>query len=231
MDAVSGDETDPGFDSDGVSSNRDDSTYARLRTIIAAGELPSGAWLREAALAERLGVSRTPIREALSRLAAEGLVEISRNKGAQIVSFTPEDVVALYDLRAGFEPHAVLLAVPRLTDADLERLDSLSKRMEDSVRSGRIEPLNSLNTEFHGVFLERCGNRHFGIALQAAMRPAVVAHTFRTYSPEALQRSMMHHAELVAAAVSRDGEWAEAIMRQHILAARNAAAASGQHVR
>ncbi len=203
----------------------DESVYAQLHSIIVAGELPDGAWLRETSLAERFGVSRTPIREALNRLAAEGLVEISRNKGAQIVSFSPDEVTDLYDVRAGFEPHATRLAVPRLDDDDVNKLAALSARMEEVVAAGRLGELNALNSAFHGIFVEQCGNRHFAIALQAVMRPAMVAHTFRKYSPEALNRSMLHHAELVAAAEARDGEWAEAIMRQHILAARNAAGA------
>lgn len=203
----------------------DESPYTRLRALIASGDVAPGSWLREAALAERLGVSRTPVREALNRLAAEGIVEISRNKGAQVVSFTPEDVAGLYDVRAGFEPHAALLAVPRLSDDDVERLAGLNTAMEAAAAEGDLRTLGALNNEFHGVFVERCGNRHFAVALQTLMRPAVVAHTFGKYSPEALHRSMHHHAELVAAARARDGEWAEAVMRTHILAARNAAGA------
>ena len=203
----------------------DDSAYARIRELIASGELGPGDWLREAALASRFGVSRTPIREALNRLAAEGIVELSRNKGAQVVSFSGKDVADLYDVRAGFEPHAALLAVPRLSDADVDRLAELAAAMEEAAGSGSLEGLSALNKEFHEIFVQRCGNRHFAAALQTLMRPAVVAHTFHKYSPEALQRSMSHHAELVAAARARDGEWAEAVMRTHILAARNAAGA------
>ncbi|WP_081737647.1 GntR family transcriptional regulator [Arthrobacter sp. H41] len=203
----------------------DEGAYAQVRALIASGELAAGSWLREKILAERIGVSRTPIREALNRLSAEGMVEISRNKGAQVVSFTPDDVAGLYDVRAGFEPHAALLAVPLLGDEDVDRLAELAAAMEDVVRSGELDALSALNSAFHGLFVDRCGNRHFATALQTLMRPAVVAHTFRKYSPEALNRSMLHHAELVAAARARDGEWAEAIMRTHILAARNAAGA------
>lgn len=215
-------ETHPPFPRD---RELDEGTYAQVRALITSGELAAGSWLREKTLADRIGVSRTPIREALNRLSAEGMVEISRNKGAQVVSFTPDDVAGLYDVRAGFEPHAALLAVPRLTDQDVDRLAELAAAMEDAVRSGQLDSLSALNSAFHGLFVDRCGNRHFATALQTLMRPAVVAHTFRKYSPEALNRSMLHHAELVAAARARDGEWAEAIMRTHILAARNAAGA------
>lgn len=203
----------------------DESAYAQVRSMITSGELAAGSWLRETTLAERIGVSRTPVREALNRLAAEGLVEISRNKGAQVMSFTPEDVADLYDVRAGFEPHAVLLAVPNLTDEDIEQLATLASRMEAAVESGQLDELSTLNSAFHGIFIERCGNRHFATALQSLTRPAIVAHTFRKYSSEALHRSMLHHAELVAAVRAKDGEWAEAVMRAHILAARSAAGA------
>ncbi|WP_298254644.1 GntR family transcriptional regulator [uncultured Arthrobacter sp.] len=204
--------------------DRDVSAYGQVRAMIASGELAAGAWLRETTLADRIGVSRTPIREALNRLAAEGLVDLSRNKGAQVVDFSTEDVAGLYDVRSGFEPHAVRLSVPHLTDDDVAELASLSARMEAVVDGGGdMDGLSPLNAAFHGIFIERCGNRHVATALQAVMRPAVVAHTFRKYSEAALRRSMQHHAELVAAADARDGEWAEAVMRTHILAARNAA--------
>lgn len=92
-----------------------DRAYEKVLLMITSGVLPAGTWLREQVLAERIGVSRTPIREVLNRLAAEGVVEMSRNKGARVTSFSPSDVAALYDLRARFEPHAALLAVPRMS--------------------------------------------------------------------------------------------------------------------
>ena len=200
----------------------DDSAYSQLRAMLASGELQPGAWLREKTLAERIGVSRTPIREALNRLAAEGLVEISRNKGAQVVSFTAADIADLYDVRAGFEPRAALLSVPLLTDDDVQQLENLAARMEEAVRAGRLTELSALNGAFHRIFVERCGNRHLSIALRAILRPTMVARTFLSYSQESLKRSMNHHAELVAAANAPDGEWAEAVMRVHLLAAKNA---------
>lgn len=200
-----------------------DRAYEKVLLMITSGVLPAGTWLREQVLAERIGVSRTPIREVLNRLAAEGVVEMSRNKGARVTSFSPSDVAALYDLRARFEPHAALLAVPRMSSEDVDQLAQLSGQMEVIVSEGTgLEHLSAFNNAFHALFVERCGNRHLAIALQAVVRPAIVARTFREYSAHALRRSMLHHAELVVAAEARDGEWAEAVMRAHILAARHA---------
>lgn len=200
--------------------------YTELLARISAGQFAAGERLFEQALARDLGVSRTPVRDALKRLAAEGLVDTTPNKGAQLISFTPEEMAGMYDLRAQFEPVATRLAVVRLDAEDVERLQELSDQMHRIVASGH-DPgeLTTLNNAFHAVFVERCGNRHLAIALQALFRPTIVTATFRRYDPRALERSMQHHRELVEAARAGDGEWAEAVMRSHILAARHASAA------
>lgn len=196
--------------------------YAALLSRISSGEIGAGERLFEQSLAQDLGLSRTPVRDALKRLAAEGLVDIEPHRGAQVISFTPEDVAALYSMRAEFEPVATRLAVPRMSDDDVQLLAELSERMERVVADG-TDPggLTALNNQFHAVFVEGSGNRHLSIALRALFRPAVVSRTFRTYTPRALERSMQHHAELVEAAAARDGEWAEAVMRAHVLSARH----------
>jgi DNA-binding GntR family transcriptional regulator len=205
------------------SADASERAYTALLGRISAGELSAGERLLEQSLAEAIGVSRTPVRDALRRLAAEGMVDIHPNRGAQVVSFTPEDVAALYAMRAEFEPVAARLSVPLLTDDDRRRLAVLAAQMEAVVDEGR-DPgeLTTLNNAFHAVFVDGAGNRHLAIALQALFRPAVVTRTFRRYDERALRRSMQHHAELVEAAEARDGQWAEAVMRAHILSARHA---------
>ena len=93
-----------------------------LRELILAGSLAAGAKLGETELANRLDVSRTPVREALSRLAAEGLVEIVPNRGARVAKWSDHDLEQIFELRLRLEPYAVGLAVPRLTNADLDEL-------------------------------------------------------------------------------------------------------------
>jgi DNA-binding GntR family transcriptional regulator len=216
--------TEAGADVDAPApADASERAYTALLTRISAGELSAGERLFEQSLARAIGVSRTPVRDALKRLAAEGMVDIHPNRGAQVVSFTPEDVAALYAMRAEFEPIAARLSVPLLSDDDVARLARLASQMEAIVED-RQDPggLTSLNNAFHAVFVDGSGNRHLAIALQALFRPAVVTRTFRRYDERALRRSMQHHAELVEAAQARDGEWAEAVMRAHILSARHA---------
>lgn len=209
-----------------ITGDVSDRVYTELLDQISAGRFSAGERLFEQALARDLGVSRTPVRDALKRLAAEGLVDATPNKGAQLISFTPEETASMYDLRAQFEPVACRLAVLRLDADDIQRLQDLNDRMHTIVANGHDPAeLTTLNNAFHAVFVDQCGNRHLAIALQALFRPTIVTTTFRRYDPRALERSMQHHRELVEAARAGDGEWAEAVMRSHILAARHATAA------
>lgn len=196
-----------------------------MLAMILEGDVVEGEWLRETLLAEQIGVSRTPIREAIKRLAAEGALEVHPRRGAQVVSLTNEETGSLFELRARFEPLAVRLSVPRLTDEQLAVLADLGDRMEALGRAKRPDwpEMSRLNNDFHAVFIRNTGNRHLTLAIQTVIRPVLVARTFQTYSPAALERSMRHHAELVDAARIGDADWAEAVMRAHILAAQHTA--------
>lgn len=200
-----------------------DIAYRSILDLILRGEVGFGERLVEKSLVAASGVSRTPVRQALNRLAAEGVVDISRNKGAHVATFTDEDVRSLLDVRARFESQAAGLAVERLTEEDLDRLAALAREMEELVE-GEYDPfeLSRLNNAFHTVFIEKCGNRHLALAIQSLVMPAMVARTYGRYTPGALRRSMHHHAELVVAAAAGDAVWVESAMRTHILAARHA---------
>lgn len=213
----------------GTDADAQDSAERAYRTVLAMiinGQAAEGSWLRETALAEQIGVSRTPIRQALNRLAAEGAVDLHPRRGAQVVSFGVEEMDSLFALRAQFEPLAARLAVPRLTEEHLAELTSLAAQMEQLVATdpSDSQEMTRLNNGFHEVFIREAGNKHLTLAIQTVSRPVFVARTFRQYSPAGLERSMRHHRELVEAARAGDGEWAEAIMRAHILAARHATA-------
>lgn len=200
--------------------------YRAVLSMIVKGEVAEGSWLRETSLAEQIGVSRTPVRQALNRLAAEGAVELKPHRGAQVVSISPEEVDSLYDLRAQFEPLATKLAVPRMQPEHLEELADLAEQMEALVAEPQTDAqeMTRLNNAFHAVFIREASNRHLAMAIQAVTRPVYVARTFQTYSRHGLERSMRHHAELIDAARHGDGDWAEAVMRAHILSARHASA-------
>ena len=107
------------------SSGAVESAYRYIRGSIIRGELTSGEVLLESNLAERIGVSRTPVREALSRLASEGLVVLGRYRRAQVASFSMVDVAEVFRLRGKLEGHAARRACLRITTADIQRLEAI----------------------------------------------------------------------------------------------------------
>ena len=126
-----------------------------MRALILTGEYGPEERLIEEQLAERLGVSRTPIRQALTMLEAEGLVEITPNRGATVCSFSVEDVWDIYDLRAVLEGHAARRAAGRIREEELARLRELTLDMEGLAgrfddHEEEIRALGALNQEFNG---------------------------------------------------------------------------------
>lgn len=194
-----------------------------LRDEILSGAIPSGTRLGEAELAGRLSVSRTPIREALTRLAAEGLVEMQPNRGARVASWSSEQLREIFELRLRLEPYAVRQAVPNLGAGQIAELDALAAEMLRAGTPGRDQDLAGiveLNRRFHGLFIDAAGSPPLAQALRGVTHAAVVTQNFHDYAPDALLRSLHHHVEMVAAARAGAGEWAEAIMRAHLYNAR-----------
>ena len=196
---------------------------ATLRDAIMGGDLAPGARLGEVELADRLGVSRTPVREALSRLAAEGLVEIAPNRGARVVTWTVAELEGVFDLRSVLEPQLTAHAVPNATPADADELDDLARRMHEVGTPGPGQDLDALvplNRAFHDRLVALAAHPTLATALAAAIHPPIVRRNFLTYDEESLRRSLAHHSEIVAALRAGDPEWARAVMTSHIANAR-----------
>jgi len=216
-------------------------TVAAVRELILHGEFAAGARLGEVELAERLGVSRTPVREALGRLAAEGLVEIIPNRGARVTSWTVAELEGVFDLRTALEPRLTALSVPHATEADVAALDELAQAMVNVGTSGPDQDLDAivpLNREFHGRLVTLADQPAMASALAGAIHAPIVLRNFHTYDEASLRRSLAHHVEIVAAVRAGDGVWARAVMTAHISNARavmvraaQAATAAPEHSR
>ena len=202
-----------------------DHAYRLIRAQILSGERASGEWLREGDLAERLGVSRTPVREALRRLTAEGLVHYERNRGVQVRPWTEEDLHEIFGLRALLEPWGCRLAATAGT-VDIDVLDDLAHRMDEAARGRRpdIDRITELNNRFHRLTMEGTGNRRLAGLVASVVEVPLVRRTFTHYDEAALRRSLIHHHELVSALAARDPDWAESVMRSHVHAAWNSLA-------
>ena len=195
-----------------------------LRDDILSGAIPSGTRLGEVEVAERLSVSRTPVREALSRLAAEGLVQLQPNRGARVTTWTREDLREIFELRLRLEPYAVREAVPNVTPRGLEEMAGLARDMQRIGRPGKSQDLHrivDLNRHFHGLFIAAAGIPPLAAALRMVTHAAVVHQNFHDYSRDALARSLAHHVEMVAATRAGDADWAESVMRAHLYNARH----------
>lgn len=198
-------------------------TVAALRDLILHGGLAPGARLAEVELAERLGVSRTPVREALGRLAAEGLVELVPNRGARVASWSVTELEGVFELRAAIEPRLTALAVPRASPADVLALDALADAMSAVGRPGPhrdLDALVPLNRDFHDRLVALADHPAMAAALASAVHPPIVVRNFHAYDDASLRRSLAHHAEIVAALRAGDPAWARAVMTAHIHNAR-----------
>ena len=199
--------------------------FANLRARILSGELPARATLRETALAQELGVSRTPVREALRRLDEAGLVEFVPNRGATVVEWTTEQICETYFLRAALESRAAGLAAARIEPADLDRLAILIDAMEEFVRATDAEGigrLGVLDAEFHRIIVAASGVTQLMALAASVGRAPMMASLFRRDAAVFRAGSNHHHRDILTALWSGDALWAEVAMRSHILAARNA---------
>ncbi len=199
--------------------------YEQIRTSILNGELSNAERLVEEDLALSLGISRTPVREALRRLAAEGLVDVSPNRGARVAEWDDHDLREIFDLRSILEAHAVELATPIASASEIEYLENICAEMEalaltDASSPDRIPGLAEKNRKFHGKIIEISNSSRLGALIETLVHVPIVMQTYKVYSPAALERSLRHHREIVNAMKAGDEVWASNVMRAHILAAR-----------
>jgi len=208
-------------------------TTDELRKRIVNGELPGGTRLTELGLAEDLAISRTPIREAMSRLAEEGLLERVRGGGFVVRTFTLEDMIDAIELRGVLEGTAARIAAERgVAPANLAEIKRLLERLEGcfggDAATMNFDAYSELNARFHDQLAESCASQVIQHELRrVALLPFASPSAFVMARPDdaASYRSLVvaqtqHHA-LVAAIERREGARAEAIAREHARIARS----------
>jgi DNA-binding GntR family transcriptional regulator len=180
-----------------------------LEEAILEGELKPGERLRAEALAQRFGTSRTPIREALLQLEAQGLVEVEHNRGAVVRTFDRDDLRDLYEVRALIEPHAAARAASRIDAAAVASLEQLCDAEDQLVA----------NEQFHAIILDAAQSPRLKVAMRAATG---IPRAFRSafwHDERQKRESLICHGRLVSAFKANDSDLAEATMRMHILGA------------
>ena len=194
--------------------------YGRIRAMIADGTYIGGDVLPEAELASRLGVSRTPVREAMRRLQAEGVIRREAYRRAVVVDVDPNEVIHIFSARAAMEPIAVGLAMQRVDANFLEKLQELHERMDAAIASLDRRAYRELNAAFHRVIWAQSGNALLAEMINSIARKPLVSPTFNNWTSEELMRSNSQHGELINSFEIRDSELAEAIMKVHLLSSR-----------
>lgn len=188
--------------------------YERLRSDIVLGRLRPGDMLLEGELADRLEVSRTPIREALQQLAKDGLIG-SQSRRWLVVQPTIEEIHDIYEVRAALEGFAARLAVDNATD---EKLTSILAALESRAHAGpsAVEFVTS-NEQFHRAIFEAAGNQRLLYISELNKHFYFNVRIARLYRPEDLAASHAEHTALVNAIQSRDSDRADLIARNHVM--------------
>jgi DNA-binding GntR family transcriptional regulator len=207
--------------SNSPASNFDNATlaervYQRLREDILTNKYPPDSPLPEEAVATKLNVSRAPVREALRKLAADGLVTLIRRQGAVVSSLSPQEFLDAYQIREALEVLSIRLASPRLTPADIAALEQMNEQMIQCAARKDSDQFFSINAAFHAVFIDRSGNEK----LKEIYYP-LVSQIRRYYLPSlylrgGIERSTEEHGEIIQALKLKDTEKAAQLLFEHI---------------
>jgi DNA-binding GntR family transcriptional regulator len=210
-----------------------DKAYQHIQRKIALGELQQGSALSELALAKELGISRTPIREAIGQLIAEGLLEQSPSRGTVVVKLTRQDIVDLYELREALEIYAVAKAARQTNrKTDIQRLQALADEVltikNELHRSAKpaLDPMQmhrfiASDLAFHTLLMHLAANaRMLKVVNETRLLIRIFAMRHRGHKKAELERIHRQHRELVSAVVGNDAERASRVIMDHLQASR-----------
>jgi DNA-binding GntR family transcriptional regulator len=194
----------------------------RLRELLVEGQIQPGAKLNERALAEQLNVSRTPLREAIKMLAAEGLVELLPNRGAVAVSLSEQDVVNTFEVMAGLEGMSGELAVQRLTEAELAEIKALHYEMLAAHTRRDLSAYYRLNAQIHQAINAAAKNPVL-VATFTQVNARLQALRFRSNLDEAKwKHAVVEHGQMLDALAQRDAPALRSLLEQHLHHKRDA---------
>ena len=192
--------------------------YQRLLADIRAGVLQPGARLTETEIAERFHISRTPVREAIRRLEADGLVAHLPRTGAVVRRLDHSEVMELYEMRLVLEGTAARLAARAASEVEIDELAAINSEMEAAGDDGAA--LFELNTQFHRTLTRAARNRFLVRSVEAVHTTLLILGPSTLAQPERARAAVAEHGAVVSALRRRDGKAAEKKMRAHMEAAQ-----------
>ena len=199
-----------------------DEVAAKLRERIFSGELAPGSFVDEPALCVELSISRTPLREALKVLTAEGLVRHEPRRGCFVSQITEQDLDEIFPVIALLEGRCAYEAARNASDADLAALEQLHDRLQRSARAKRINEYYDTNFAIHEAIIVLANNRWLAQVIGDLRKVLKLARLQQLHAPGRLEQSLAEHMAVFAALKARDAEGAEAAMRTHLVRQREA---------
>lgn len=206
-----------------------------LRAAIVQGAVKPGQRLIEETLAQELGVSRTPVREALRRLEAEGLIEFEAQKGARVRPVSADELAELYELRVLLEGHAARLAAQKITPKDVRALrDNIDKFLailnQSDTRGQQIEQLIELNKEFHNRIIQLSGNRHLIRIAKSLLESNALYGVYYYHDEHKSRVSHQDHLDILNALEQHQAARAQKLMQAHLEQAQTMILQAMRHI-
>ena len=205
-----------------VHNSLHDEVAAQLRELIFAGELTPGNFLDEVKLAEQLKISRTPLREALKVLTAEGLVRHEPRRGCFVNEVTEQDLDEIFPVLALLEGRCAYEAARHARDADLATLEDLHLKLSKHAKARRINEYYAANFAIHEAIITLASNRWLAGVIADLRKIVKLARLQQLHAPGRLDQSLSEHLAVFAAMKARDPEGADAAMRTHLTRQREA---------
>jgi DNA-binding GntR family transcriptional regulator len=206
----------------GIATSAAEHAHAVLRAEILAGALSPDEKLTETALATKLGISRTPVREAVKRLIIEGFLTRRKGEGLRVATLTPDEVQQIFATRLLLESHAARRAAEFATPAEaaeLARLAEVMTALTPPRNDADFARVSEANAAFHRLVMTAARSPRLGAMLSLAVNLGLVLRTYRMYSDRDMIRQARHHLDIAEAIAAQEPDWAAAAMANHIEAA------------
>ena len=185
-----------------------------IRDAIMSGSLKPGEKVAEPELAERFGISRTPIREAFRQLESEGYLTVIPRKGAVVTTFSQQDVEEFYAIKSILEGYAAKRACEKLTDKELERLEQINKRLKQMAAEGDVHHFFKVHNDFHDLFIKAADNDKLTELIQSLVSRFKRLRVASLSVPGRMEISVQEHEKIIDAFRKRNGELAERLVRK-----------------
>ncbi|MGY8654545.1 MAG: GntR family transcriptional regulator [Verrucomicrobiia bacterium] len=193
-----------------------DDVYNAILLRIVRGELPSGSLLKSTTLAAQLGVSRTPVVQALARLTADGIIAQERNRRARVRRGAENWLVELHEMRILLEPHAAAMAATQITDEALSDLEALVDAARPNDGTTWIEAAKALDYGLHQIIADNCGSLPIRQTIKKCWSYKSLSYDFGGDSPEGLKQGYQDHLAITESLKARDPQAASAAMLLHL---------------